>query len=102
MTSYTDEQVRDIFKHYPQGHSIVESLLADRTRLQAEVKDKSARIRFYMDASHDLNEKVESLLETMDYIRRVAERGQHNVDFDAIEYQARKAIDSDRAKKGDV
>ena len=80
MTSYTDEQVQQRAKWcrdvgYDVIAGLIESLLADRTRLQA---------------------KLEAATNTLEEI--------HCVAYDEIEVKrlAGQAIDSARAKKGDV
>ena len=95
MTSYTDEQVRSMAREVhnmhrefgsEHGHDLminaaemIEFLLADRTRLQAEVKTCIGVLKRYQDA------RVFSNPHTRQVARSIAEE-----------------IDSARSKKGDV
>lgn len=84
MTSYTDEQVEACRKWceengYERVESMLHSLLADRTRLQAKVDAASSVLKRYQDA------RVFSNPHTRQVARSIAEE-----------------IDSARAKKGDV
>lgn len=93
MTSYTDEQVLEIlspsrggFVSFGSVKGIIESLLADRTRLQAEVEALRACALKYL-AWHHVEDPAEGLERDL-------------CDPDMCGYAAAKY--SARVKKGDV
>ncbi|NKJ21973.1 hypothetical protein [Dyella sp. SG609] len=88
MTSYTDEQVRNALEYHAItgarcAPELVESLLADRTRLQAEVEMLINSADRLLEASHHCTEN-------------------QWCGEDEPWENMRQAIDSTRAKKGDV
>ena len=96
MTSYTDEQVRDALRNNSYGEimsrslemaDVIDRMIADRTRLKAEVEAA------YREGHGD------------GYSDAVADergRGGDGVDECWKHSNARKAIGSARAKKGDL
>jgi hypothetical protein len=90
MTSYTDEQVLSLFQD--DVKEMVESLLADRTRLQAQVEALRADAERYRWIRNDQTGAVEEAI-LIDRYGDVEVRLGVNLD---------EAIDSARAKKGDV
>lgn len=89
MTSYTDEQVQELARVYGRNvASMLRSLLADRTRLQAEVDSHAARL---MWASHAWGGQRH------DYSSHVLRRGGDGDLSDVCMF-----IDAARAKRGDV
>ena len=99
MTSYTDEQVRAIagrilYTGIEQIEDCIRSLLADRTRLQADVDSANAKVialrnRLISERTAYYSRHVHH----MEHARAMAEG-------DINEFE--QAFDSARAKKGDV